>query len=70
MTRPVPTDRQPKARAVKARDVRMAVITTTETGASVCSCGGFTYWHTRAKVRETAIQRHLDRKHGSQGLWL
>jgi hypothetical protein len=38
-------------------------------GAAQCSCG-WAYAHRRAKVRENAIQRHLDRAHAGRGIWL
>ena len=35
-----------------------------------CSCGGFAKRHARQKVREDAAQRHLNRRHYGQGMWL
>lgn len=55
------------------RKVRVAVIRTGETDGGTkfaeCSCGK-PFVQKRDKVRETAIQAHLDKKHGGRGLWL
>lgn len=57
----------------KRRQVRIAVVTQgqTDQGAKFaeCSCGA-PFVQKRDKVRENAIQAHLDRKHGGHGLWL
>jgi hypothetical protein len=48
------------------RQVGLAVVSY-DGGRAQCSCGwGFT--HTREKVREDAIDRHLDRKHQGRGI--
>ena len=53
----------------KRKDVKLAVVSNLhEVGAAQCSCG-WAYAHPRTKVREDAIQRHLDRQHNGQGLW-
>lgn len=52
----------------KRKQVRVAVISQGDTAAQ-CSCGA-AFTQQRAKVREAAIQAHLDKKHGGTGLWL
>lgn len=55
------------------REVRVAVIRSGETDQGVrfaeCSCGA-PFTQRRDKVRESAIQAHLDKKHGGRGMWL
>ena len=50
------------------RDVRLARISYRGDGV-VCSCG-WAFVHTREKVREDAVDRHLARRHGKRGLRL
>lgn len=52
----------------KSKPVRVAMIQS-EGRAIGCSCG-WGYMHKREKVREAAAQRHLDKHHGGQGMWL
>jgi hypothetical protein len=49
--------------------VRMAVITDNPAGGVTCNCG-WRKLHPRKSVRENAAQRHLDKKHFGQGMWL
>lgn len=63
-----PTDRQGKIDDGKRVEVGIAVINQGD-GCAQCSCGQ-PFIQPRRKVREDAIQRHLDEKHGGQGLWL
>lgn len=51
-----------------SKPVRIAVIQS-EGNTIGCSCE-WGYAHPREKVREEAAQRHLDKKHGGQGMWL
>lgn len=37
-------------------------------GLATCSCG-WEKWHARRKVLEDGAQRHLEKRHGGQGLW-
>lgn len=49
------------------KKVKLAVITYTDSGASVCSCG----WRhnvARSKVQEDAIDRHLAKRHNGRGI--
>lgn len=52
-----------------AREVGLAVITYHDTAQVGCSCG-WGYIHTREKVREDAIDRHLDKHHQGRGIRL
>lgn len=52
----------------KRTPVSMAIVTQGD-GYAKCSCGQPFVQH-RQKVREDAIQRHLNKKHGGQGLWM
>jgi hypothetical protein len=64
-------DHRPKlVDPAKAKPVGLAVIRQPEPGAIMCSCGGFTFIHQRAKVRDDRAQRHLDKKHQGRGVWL
>lgn len=68
---PSTSDRHPKMIDLsKTREVRIAVIRAVEGLGLTCSCGGWSGWHKRAKVREDKAQRHLDKHHGGSGLWL
>lgn len=58
--------RNPKAPPIKS--VRMAIIHV-EAGYVTCNCN-WSKVHHRDKVLTEAAQRHLDKKHGGQGLWL
>jgi hypothetical protein len=55
------------------RKVKMAIVRSGQTDNGIefaqCSCGA-PFKQRRKKAREDSIQRHLDRKHGGQGLWL
>lgn len=51
-----------------SKAVRIAVVRT-EGNTIGCSCG-WGYMHKREKVREDAADRHLDKKHGGQGIRL
>lgn len=69
MTEPKrPSDRLTKIDSGERVPVGMPVITQHGTHA-LCSCGQ-PFVQPRRKVREEAIQRHLNAKHGGQGLWL
>lgn len=59
--------RNPKSSSCKP--VRIAVVTTYGDTRIEISCG-WSKSHPRAKVREDAAQRHLDKKHGGSGMWL
>lgn len=48
--------------------VRMVIIK--QGGGLVEASCGWTFLHRRGKVREAAAQRHLDKRHGGQGMWL
>lgn len=61
---------KPLGNPAKAKQVRLAVISYTEDGEVVCSCGGWSTNHTRVKVREDAIDRHLAKRHGGRGIRL
>lgn len=52
----------------KYKKVRLARISRGADHA-VCSCG-WVIRHHREKVRETAIDRHLTKRHGGHGLWV
>lgn len=54
----------------RGKEVGLAFISEPEPGFIQCSCGGFTAFHVRSKVREDKAQRHLDKRHGGQGAWL
>jgi hypothetical protein len=51
------------------KSVRIAVITTGLAGAITCNCG-WVKRHPRKTVREDAAQRHLDKKHFGQAMWI
>lgn len=70
VSRNVPTDRRKRITDHRPKPVGMAIITEPEVGAITCSCGGFTAIHVRGKVRTEKAQRHLDKHHGGQALWL
>lgn len=57
-----------KPKPADCKPVRVAVITTTGNNAS-SSCG-WEFFHTREKVREDAIDRHLEKRHGGMGIRL
>lgn len=72
MSRPRPTDHLPGAGPLK--EVGLARISThpnynREGSTAVCSCG-WNYYHARDKVREDAIDRHIERKHKGRGVRL
>lgn len=52
----------------KRKQVRIAVIRTGDGGA-LCSCGA-PFTQRRKKPRDEAIQKHVNKKHGGQALWL
>lgn len=56
-------DRRPKP-------VGIAMITEPQPGALACSCEGFATVHPRKKVREDKAERHINRKHDGQAVWL
>jgi len=68
MTRPATTDHLTKARPTKR--VKMAVVQITDSGRGTCSCGWSSKNGVRRKVQEDRIQAHLDKRHGSRGLWM
>lgn len=53
----------------KAREVRIAILTESDKHIE-CSCRGFVKVHPRSKVRGDSAQRHIDKKHGGQALWM
>lgn len=61
---------QKRVKPEDAKPVGLARISYADDGTVVCSCGGWTYWHRREKVREDAIDRHLLRKHDGRGIRL
>lgn len=60
---------QKPARPKKYRPVRVAVIRREDNGVTACSCGWVTLAF-RDKVREDAVDRHLLKRHGGQGVRL
>lgn len=66
--RPEPQDHRPKVPTTPTQDVATAMLRTTGPVVT-CSCGWSTV-HPRAKPREETAQRHLDRHHGGQAIWL
>lgn len=72
MTRPATKGFQKPLDNGKRREVGLAVVTSGEIngrGFSECSCGK-PFTQARAKVREDAIDRHLNEKHGGRGIRL
>ena len=69
MTRPATQGFQKPLDSGKRREVGLAVISYIEAGGAVCSCG-WGYFHNREKVREDAIDKHIDRKHQGKGIRL
>lgn len=59
---------QKPIRRGRPQSVRMAVVSH-EAGVATCNCG-WVFVHNRDKVREAAMQRHVDKKHDSQAMWL
>lgn len=60
--------RNRKVGQAKRQPVKMAIIRS-EGALITCSCG----WagsHVRDKVREDKAQRHLDKRHQGEGMWL
>lgn len=57
---------QKPKRAKKTREVRLAVISYEDIWA-LCSCG-WAFGAKRDKVREDAVDRHLERKHNGRGI--
>lgn len=53
----------------KTREVGLAVITHYGDTRVECSCG-WSYGHTREKVREDAVDKHLDKRHSGRGIRL
>lgn len=51
-----------------SKPVRLAVVSQTG-GLATCNCG-WAYVHNRDKIRENAIDRHLLKRHGGQGIRL
>lgn len=70
MAREVPQEkvsRNAKVPPHKWKDgLRLAVVQT-QGRAALCSCG-WAYGHDREKVREDAIDRHLNKRHGGMGI--
>ena len=53
----------------RAGKTSLGVITENENGLA-CSCGGFATSHPRAKVRGDKAERHLNKVHNGQGMWI
>ncbi len=70
MTRAVPAGRVSRNAKIGAecKPVRMAIVRREDGGITI-SCG-WAKVHPRVKVLEDAAERHLNKKHGGQGLWL
>jgi hypothetical protein len=66
MTKRLEGFQKPRGQSVKP--VGLAVVKT-DGGVASCSCG-WEYGHTRDKVREDAVDRHLDKKHNGRGIRL
>ncbi len=70
-TRPETLDHQVKAATEHRRKVGLARISTEQAasgeGRATCSCG-WSFFHKREKVREDAVDRHLDKRHNSRGI--
>lgn len=60
---------QKPLRSPSRRAVGLARISYVDGGGVVCSCG-WTYVHVREKVREDAVDRHINRKHNGRGIRL
>ncbi len=69
MTRPATEGFRKPFRPGKVREVRVAVISRTDSGAVVCSCG-WRHSMARLKVLDDAVDRHVEKRHGGQGLRL
>lgn len=68
--RPATSDRRKPVVDRRPKPVAIAMITEPYDGALACSCEGFATTHRRRAVREDKAQRHVDRKHGGQAVWL
>ena len=53
----------------KHKVVRLGVVKVSDHGVARCSCG-WGYVHPRAKVRDTAIDKHFLRRHSGRGIRL
>jgi hypothetical protein len=73
MSRPATQGFQKPIDTGKRKRVRIAVISYGQTedgrGYAQCSCGA-PFTQPREKVREDAIDRHINRRHGGQGIRL
>lgn len=68
--RPVTTDRRKPVVDRRPKPVGIAMITEPVEGSLACSCEGFATMHPRRKVREDKAQRHIDKAHYGQAVWL
>ena len=68
MSRPTPQGFQKPLSNPGSREVGLAVISY-ENDWAICNCG-WAFGATREKVREDAIDRHLNKKHQGRGIRL
>jgi hypothetical protein len=68
--RPATTDRRKPITDRRPKEVGIAMITEPMEGSLVCSCNGFATVHPRKTVRERQADRHIERKHNGQAVWL
>lgn len=67
MSRPATHGFQKPLDSGKRKEVGLAVISYIEAGGAMCSCG-WGHFHSREKVREDAIDRHINRKHQGRAI--
>lgn len=64
--RPPTRDRHRKPSPANWTDPRLAMISYDDVTVA-CSCG-WDYYHPREKIRENAIDRHLNKRHEGRGI--
>jgi hypothetical protein len=69
MTKQRSTGFQKRIKPSEFKEVGLAVVHYTESGAASCSCG-WRHNMARTKVLEDAIDRHLTKRHGGRGIRL